>query len=298
MKILNLAYPEKSEIKFTISRFPDGQQDLTLLPYSEQPYAIMDDEVCIFSRFNSFKDLELIICATKVLRRSWRNLSIKLYIPYLLGARSDRQFQEGGTSYLVDVVAPILNSLNFKEIEVLDIHSDVAAACIPSLRSTMNKGLVRSTIDILYGRDNRISEDPNFVLISPDSGATKKMYTLAKLLEFKGSIVTCSKNRGTDGKLSHTAVPIYQEHNNKDCIIIDDICDGGATFVNIAKEIKKGAFKGKLYLIVTHGIFSKGYAELLNYFDAIYCTNSYSDFRAFEDSDTKYLNKINHLNVF
>lgn len=31
----------------------------------------------------------------------------------------------------------------------------------------------------------------------------------------------------------------------------------------------------KMYLIVTHGIFSKGFEELSKYFDGIYCTNSY-----------------------
>lgn len=63
----------------------------------------------------------------------------------------------------------------------------------------------------------------------------------------------------------------------KDYIIIDDICDGGATFINIAKEIKKAYSCNHIYLIVTHGIFSKGFYELCDYFDGIYCTNSYSD---------------------
>jgi hypothetical protein len=30
MRILNLAEPETSEIKFEVSRFPDGQQDITI----------------------------------------------------------------------------------------------------------------------------------------------------------------------------------------------------------------------------------------------------------------------------
>lgn len=33
----------------------------------------------------------------------------------------------------------------------------------------------------------------------------------------------------------------------------------------------------KIYLIVTHGIFSKGFDELAKYFDGIYCTNSVKD---------------------
>lgn len=31
MTVLNLVYPEKSNIKYKISNFPDGQQDITIL---------------------------------------------------------------------------------------------------------------------------------------------------------------------------------------------------------------------------------------------------------------------------
>jgi len=82
-------------------------------------------------------------------------------------------------------------------------------------------------------------------------------------------------------------VPIcHSKHAFKDIIIIDDICDGGGTFINIAKEINN-EFKrfqnrqGKIYLIVTHGIFSKGFDELKQYFDGIYCTNSYSEYNPY-----------------
>ena len=36
--------------------------------------------------------------------------------------------------------------------------------------------------------------------------------------------------------------------------------------------------EGKIYLIVTHGIFSAGYTELEQYFEHIYCTNSFAEY--------------------
>ena len=51
--------------------------------------------------------------------------------------------------------------------------------------------------------------------------------------------------------------------------------------------------KGKIYLIITHGIFSKGFEELSKYFDGIYCTNSYSEI----DSEGRNIN-LKQLNVF
>ena len=84
-------------------------------------------------------------------------------------------------------------------------------------------------------------------------------------------------------------------HLDKDMIIIDDICDGGATFINIAKELRKPGYMykdNKIYLIVTHGIFSKGTTKLSQYFDGIYCTNSYKNCNQLE------LMKVKQLNVF
>lgn len=279
-------YPEDSEIKFKISHFPDGQSDVTIEEIRR--LSMVDGEykpLEIKSRFNSFKDLELIICATKALRRIGVN-SIHLYIPYLLGARSDRQFQEGGTSYLVDVIAPIINSLNFKTVTVMDVHSDVAAACINNLKVISNVNLVRDSIADIQ-KNIKADFNTNFnVWISPDAGALKKIYKLADQLGYKDKIYTATKSRAVDGSLSNQSIPDYQndrfKHMNKDVIIIDDICDGGATFINLGKIIKNGRHQkctGKTYLIVTHGIFSKLFKELFLYFDGIYTTDSIrSDF--------------------
>jgi ribose-phosphate pyrophosphokinase len=61
-----------------------------------------------------------------------------------------------------------------------------------------------------------------------------------------------------------------------DCVIVDDICDGGRTFIGIAQELKmKNA--GDIYLCVSHGIFSHGFDELRKYFKKIFTTNSFKD---------------------
>lgn len=289
MKSLNLMYPEESDVKFKILKFPDGQQDI-IIPIEGIIGAYWLNElldkrnITIKSRFNSFKDLELIICATKALRRLGVK-QIHLYIPYLLGARSDRQFVEGGNSYLVDVIAPVINSLEFESVTVVDVHSDVAAACIKNLISIDNKNLIASSLDHIYPNNTkRMYLHFNCILISPDAGALKKVYKVADSIGYKGDVVVCSKSRDENGNLSKTVVPISNRANieNKDIIIIDDICDGGATFINITKTIKEENTTiklGKIYLIITHGIFSKGLKELSRYFDGIYTTDSIrSDF--------------------
>lgn len=271
MIILNLADSIKSDIKYKISNFPDGQQDIVIEQIPNDIWN-MNLIVQINSPFNSFRDLELIICATKALRRLGVD-TIHLYIPYLLGARSDRQFVEGGNSYLVDVIAPIINAQEYKSVTVIDVHSDVAAACIKNLNVLSNVDLVKFACTDVCAPAVGLS---NTVLVSPDAGSLKKIYKVADAIGYKGEIITCSKFRDVDGKLSKTYVPLTVEHYNKDIFIIDDICDGGRTFINIVQAIQEAwpSRTGKTYLIVTHGIFSAGFDELGKYFDGVYCTTS------------------------
>lgn len=305
MKRLNLTNLDTSDIKFKVSKFPDGQQDITILSnatYSDSSkmrtsgYELTDlkgHSVQISSRFNSFQDLELMICAANALKR----LGVKerhLYIPYLLGARSDRQFVEGGNSYLVDIIAPQLNQTVkevdgevrslFSSVTVLDAHSDVAMACINNLKTIDNKDLVMYAWDHLVESNGGSWKNP--IVLSPDGGALKKIFKVTEKIGFNGQIITCSKYRDTDGKLSKTHVPISVNDVDKDLVIIDDICDGGRTFINIAEAANftrslsssvHPSQYGKMYLIVTHGIFSAGFDELSKHFDGIFCTNSVKD---------------------
>ena len=79
------------------------------------------------------------------------------------------------------------------------------------------------------------------------------------------------------GKIVYTDVPVTMSHTNKKFLIVDDICDGGRTFVEIAKSIREKFPEAEVYLIVTHGIFSSGSAELAKHFTCIYTTNSIHD---------------------
>lgn len=302
MKTLNLVYPDKSNIKYKISKFPDGQQQVVIEALTLDIFASNNSKhsVEIISRLNNFMDLELILCATKALKRLGVK-EIDLYVPYILGARSDRKFEIGSTSYLCDIIAPILNSQNYRNITVIDPHSHVMEAVFHNLVIYNNSDLVKWVL----------SNEPfcgksldDIILVSPDAGASHKIYKLAEQIGYKGDIITCSKERDTEGKLTKCIVPWEEEYFGKDLIIVDDICDGGATFVNISKELKeltRDFSSPKIYLIVTHGIFSKGFGELNKYFDVIYTTNSYQDLNPNDLSNlgNKHLGDfIKQLNIF
>lgn len=297
MRTLNLVNSDNSDIGYTIQNMPDGQHNVVIdLRGSHMEYELAekhDYPILIKSRLNNWVDLEIIICAVASLRELGVE-EIHLFTPYILGARSDRKFEKGGNNYLRDVICPVINSIGFKSVTCIDPHSDVLEACIKGFRKSDNKLLTSFALHGIYGnlsiKSNVILN--KFVLISPDAGASKKIYKLAEQIGYKGDVITCSKDRDTEGKLTKLVISV-STIVHKDYIIIDDICDGGATFLQIAKTLKPRLHESnRLYLIVTHGIFSKGTTELGHYFDGIYCTNSYKNCNQLE------LMKVKQLNVF
>ena len=280
MSILNLAYSDNSEINYKVSKFPDGQQSITITSgiYNENV------PVLIKSRLNSFMDLELIICATQCLKEMGVK-NISLYIPYCIGGRSDRKFVDGGINYIKTVIAPILNSQNYKEVIILDSHSDILEACINNFKKNTNVDLVRFALSLI---DNKDGAQGRTAFISPDAGALKKIYDLAKIFKAE-NVTTASKVRDVlTGNIVRTELPTMNLDGIEQFVIIDDICDGGRTFIELAKVIKQETNK-PIYLIVSHGIFSAGIGELNIYFSGIFCTNSVKDINE---------TNIKQLNVF
>lgn len=212
-------------------------------------------------RINSFNDLGLICTTVDALKRMGVK-TIKLFIPYFPAARQDRVMVPG-EPLTVKVYADIINALGFDNVTVFDPHSEVTPALLNNCTVITNHVFIQEVVA-------QIGEGVK--LISPDGGALKKIY---KVSEFLGSaeVVECSKSRDVKtGRLS--GFKVYADDlEGADCLIVDDICDGGGTFMGLAEELKnKNA--GKLYLAISHGIFSKGFNELAKYFDQIFTTDS------------------------
>jgi len=313
---LNLVNPEdKLSCGYEISKFPDGQQSIKIVEKVYDTFSSLKKQanhITIKSRLNTFQDLELIICANQALKEIGVK-SVKLYIPYCIGGRSDRKFQEGGFNYIKTVIAPIINSQNFDEVTIMDPHSDVLEACINNFKKVNNHRLIRFAIeDMLIDKWRKTTDDIGFdywlthmlpkkqeiAIVSPDAGALKKIYDVAKVFKIN-NVTTAGKVREINtGNILKTELPTMDLEGIEEILIIDDICDGGRTFIELAKEIKKQTDK-PIYLIVTHGIFSAGYAQLGEYFEKIYTTNSIKDiaeteYHALENLPTK----VKQLNIF
>lgn len=297
MKILDLTNNSRKEntsyLEYKISKFPDGQQSINLGNRGD-----IKEDVTIKSRLRNFRDLEVILCATAALK-NLNTPNIHLYVPYFIGARSDRKFETGGLNYLKEVISPIINSQGYKSVTVLDPHSDVLEATINNFNKIDNVPFVK------WSLANIENVKGDLVLVSPDSGALKKVYNVAENLKIENIIIANKHRDIKTGQITHTEVPgLDNEPGERKYVIIDDICDGGRTFIEIAKVIlekrPRHIFDTKIYLLVTHGIFSKGLKPLNNYFDGIFTTNSYFDVEDdnFSLMNDKQRHKLQQLNIF
>ncbi|MBL7818075.1 MAG: hypothetical protein JNL70_23905 [Saprospiraceae bacterium] len=262
---LNLINPNQSDIAFKTMVFPDGQPHIKL----DLTQNLKNTEgVEILARIANMNDLMLVLMAKDVLDAQGFE-HIYLFVTYLMAARMDRQMTDN-EPFTLRIVANMLNQAAFRQVRIFDPHSEVSTALILRAKAIGNELFVKKCIEHFY-QNNPQDE---YALISPDAGALKKIYKVAQFVDAP-EVIECSKKRDVKtGQLSGFATN-EADFEGKTCFIVDDICDGGGTFVGLA-ALLKSRNAGKVVLIVSHGIFSKGFD--LAHIDAIYCSDSYKDF--------------------
>lgn len=229
--------------------FPCGETHVRILPRH------YNSECIIFEYENDSEIIELLLVCD-ALKRIGATIDA-IGIPYVPFSRQDR-IAVAGESLSLKVFCNLINSIGADTVEISDPHSDVTTALINNCR-------VREQHDLLApyfkGKDG-------FNLICPDGGALKKIYKLADKVSCAG-VIECSKIRNVKtGEIS--GVQVHAKHlERRDCYIVDDICDGGRTFIEIAKVLKT-LNAGKIVLMVTHGFFTKGLEVFDGLIDEIY----------------------------
>lgn len=212
----------------------------------------------IWAPIKNSNDLMILAQAQEAIRSKDQFAHIHLVMPYVPYARQDRAC-DAGEAFSLKVFMGIINSLCFNFITIVDPHSEVTPALIDC------PGSVRSQLDIIRAWPaflERFAKKDAVVLVSPDAGANKKTSTLASFFSHKEFIRADKLRDLSNGNIKETIV-YADDLYGATALIADDICDGGRTFIELAKVLKaKNA--GKVVLFVTHGIFSKGFEPLFS----------------------------------
>jgi ribose-phosphate pyrophosphokinase len=208
----------------------------------------------------SSNDIMELLLLTDAIKRRYKPNAIELVCPYFPYARQDRVCDKG-EALSVKVIADIINLQKYSKVTIWDAHSDVTPALIDRCENISCTEFVRTVVRNL---------DKKPILVAPDGGARKKVFECAK--ELGCGFVQAEKLRNVHtGEITGTEVTIPVNYDGNNFLIVDDICDGGRTFIELAKELRTYDV-GNVYLYVTHGIFSKGLG-VLDMFDRIFCPN-------------------------
>jgi ribose-phosphate pyrophosphokinase len=250
--------------------FPGGERNVQILGTLPKGRGAMLTIVCPFKNSDSIIDVMLL---NDAIRHVNPEPHIRLVIPYFPAARQDRVMNPG-EPFALRVMAQMINSCKFKEVEVWDPHSDVLPALFePGVLTVRTQwDLWKDIIKTNHGEGGYAPNEK--VLVSPDAGALKKIYKLAK--ETGISVVEATKQRDVKtGQIVNTQVDVNSLLKYNIIYIVDDICDGGRTFIDLANVIREGGYVKKMVLCVTHGIFSRG-LDPLSVFDKVYTINNMS----------------------
>lgn len=268
MQVLNLIRPEKSNITYNITTFPDGEPHIVLGDINRK------DSVTVVCRIANPNDLYILLQVADILSRHEVIFTLQIY--YLMSMRMDRviSFNE---SFSLKVVANLINSMGAESVHVLEPHS----------------GKVQDLIDKYWG--DMFMQMPNFtgyIPVFPDAGAVERH-------EYMGEhTLICSKTRNPEtGKLEGFSIENPELLEDEELIgmplvVIDDLCDAGGTFAGVASKIREINPNRRLAIFVTHMVNSKGITTLSENYDEVYFTNSYFNWEELELPDNVSVIKV------
>lgn len=172
---------------------------------------------------------------------------INLNMPYLPYARQDKHIDNNST-FALHAFAKLVNSLNFNEVHVIDAHNNFRANMIDRLEDHSPKKYIEDAL-AATGADT---------ILYPDAGAKTRYFAYQFIVD--GSVYADKVRDQSTGLIK--GITITGKVKGKKLLICDDLCDGGMTFKLVAEQALKDGAK-EVHLYVTHGIFSKGLATLL-----------------------------------
>lgn len=170
-----------------------------------------------------------------------------LTLPYLPYGRQDKYVINSNT-FALTTFANLLNSLQFKSVTIQDPHSSETLRLIERSVDFYPNHMVKTAF----------TTTNSDLVCYPDRGAVTKYESIYNFPFTYGF-----KERDFDGTITSYRLTQTAVVKDKNVLIVDDICDGGATFVKLAKLLYD-AGATSVSLMVTHGLFTKGLEPLFN----------------------------------
>lgn len=240
-------FHDEQEIAFEITTFPDLTSQVWKL--NPEPQADSKGFTLLWT-FESEVELIHVLQLAFLLKTKFKG-PLKLKAPYLPYARQDKEVSPS-TTWALHFFAKLIKDAGIDSVETFDQHSPLYF--ISQSPQLFHKSVIHH----------------DFVCF-PDKGARSRYPHLEA-----HAFIDCEKVRDqSTGQITGMTVTTRgQVLSGKTVIIIDDICDGGRTFTEVAKKLND-LNVAQIDLAVSHGLFSQG-REVLHQagIKKIYTTNS------------------------
>ncbi|MHB9161366.1 MAG: phosphoribosyltransferase [Nitrosotalea sp.] len=253
MKYQEIILRNNCSTYFDVIQYPDGQRNIKLkfhLLSKKSP-------IIIKCSLKKFEDLEIFYCLLEVLVAN--DYFIKeIQFMYLFGLRSDRRFNQ--------------NEANYRNILLTFLKSNIPPSKI-FFPHSFNNGVPWDCKQKQVFRE--ILNNSYFNIFMPPiviGGDESTSFNIEGYERFK-------KIRNRDGQIdvSLSESCLYKIKNYESILIVDDLCDGGATFIAESIYLKQLFPDKSINLFVAHALFTRGIDTVAEHFDKIFCTNSYQD---------------------
>lgn len=244
--------------------------------------------------FTLLEDLFVEVNKVKHETQSKERLSIFLtYFPY---SREDKLVQIVYPNYKTQILGTLsqfcnkLDKFGLKNIYTLDLHSEVPTQYFKNTKFHSLK-LEQWIIESIIRKCLSTKNSKHLLLVFPDKGAKDRYQYVSDIINTYGyntdiyetfNISYFSKVREqSTGKITSINLEGQVIKDVTDILVFDDICDGGTTFLECGKILKKNYPSANMHLYTTHGMYTNDakYQELCNMYKNIICTDSFSGMR-------------------
>ena len=189
--------------------------------------------------------MELLICIDALRRASAKRITA--VVPYMGYARQDRK-PGPRTPISAKLVANLITEAGADRVLAVDLHAGQIQGFFDIPTDNLYAAPVMAAdIQARYGTEK-------LMVVSPDVGGVVRARALAKRLD-NAPLAIVDKRRDRPGESE--VMNIIGDVKGRNCILIDDIIDSGATLCNAAQALMdEGAESVAAY--ITHGVLSGG----------------------------------------
>lgn len=232
--------------KSNTGRFSDGEFNYQIGENARGADVFLIQPTCPPSDQNL---MELLIMLDAFRRASAERVTA--VIPYFGYARSDKK-DRPRVPIAAKLIANLIVAAGAERVLTFDLH----ASQIQGFFDVPVDHLYAAPVIVDYFQQNPIED---LIVVAPDTGGAERARAYAKRLNT--GLALCDKRREKANVAE--VMNIVGDVQNKNCLIIDDMCDTGGTICKVAEALYQSGAKN-IYACFTHAVLSGKATENLS----------------------------------